>query len=311
MNNNKLTVLVGIPAYNEEANIGHLLRSVLSQKEENFVLKEVFVVTDDSTDRTNERVKEITDKRIRLITDRERKGQVHAQNRIFAEADTDIVVLFEADTLPSDREHIAKLIEPILADPAVGLVQGNIRPVESESFLGKTMKAQQEIYLKFAFNREFANWFSTGHGGRAFTKKVYGKLVWPSSVPEDVYALLWCRNENIKTLFQKSTYCLYRPPENLNDLLKARQKIKSGKKELEGHFPERLVGSFYNLSFGRLIGFRLKAKMLLQFLTSNPLLFLYYAYLKIKIWLLLKDSQFTDFWDVGSTTKNLKIKIHE
>ena len=303
INNNKLTVLVGIPAYNEEANIGYLLRSLLSQKGRNFVLKEIIVVSDGSTDHTNKKVREISDKRIRLITNRGREGQVRAQNRIFKEADTNVVVLFEADTLPSDREHIAKLIEPILADPEVGLVQSNIRPVESESFLGKTIKAQQEIYHA-AISREFATWFCTGKGSRAFTKKIYKNLVWPPGVPEDTYTLLWCKNRNIKTFFEKSVYSLYRSPENFNDLLKAHQKIRSGGEELKNHFPRHLVNSLLNL-----IGFRLKIKMFFQFLIANPLFLLYYIYLKIKLRLFLKDSQFTDFWDAGKSTKDLKSQL--
>ena len=48
----KLTVTIGIPAYNEEANVRNLLVSLLAQKETNFKLQEIIVVSDGSTDKT-------------------------------------------------------------------------------------------------------------------------------------------------------------------------------------------------------------------------------------------------------------------
>ena len=51
---NKLTLSIFIPAYNEEANIEHLLRSILSQKQDNFKLSDINVVSDGSSDKTEE-----------------------------------------------------------------------------------------------------------------------------------------------------------------------------------------------------------------------------------------------------------------
>jgi len=49
-----ITVSIGIPAYNEEANIGKLLSSLIKQKEAGFIIKEIIVVSDQSTDKTDE-----------------------------------------------------------------------------------------------------------------------------------------------------------------------------------------------------------------------------------------------------------------
>ena len=50
----KLTVTIGIPAYNEEKNIGRLLKSLSNQKGDDFTLNEIVVLSDGSTDMTNE-----------------------------------------------------------------------------------------------------------------------------------------------------------------------------------------------------------------------------------------------------------------
>ena len=83
MKTKKPTVTIGIPAYNEEANIGVLLRAIVKQRETDFVLKKIIVVSDKSTDNTANEVKKIKDSRIKLIENRVRRGKVYNQNKIF------------------------------------------------------------------------------------------------------------------------------------------------------------------------------------------------------------------------------------
>lgn len=47
----KLSVSVGIPAYNEEQNIASLIFGILKQKVNNITLKEIIVISDGSTDK--------------------------------------------------------------------------------------------------------------------------------------------------------------------------------------------------------------------------------------------------------------------
>src|SRR3989344_276122 len=106
----KLTITIGIPAYNEEQNIQNLLKSVIAQKQNRLVVKEIIVVSDNSTDRTNELVKKIKDRRVKLIKNKKRLGQSYSQNLIFSKANTDVVVLFEADTCPADNRYLQYLV---------------------------------------------------------------------------------------------------------------------------------------------------------------------------------------------------------
>ena len=78
----KKSVSIGIPAYNEEENIKILLSSVLAQKQDNFIIKEIVVVSDGSTDETGNRVLEIRNKIIKLFKNNQRIGQVLTQNII-------------------------------------------------------------------------------------------------------------------------------------------------------------------------------------------------------------------------------------
>ena len=53
----KLTVTIGIPAYNEEKNIGRLLRALLRQKTNGLSIKKIIVISDASTDKTSQIVR--------------------------------------------------------------------------------------------------------------------------------------------------------------------------------------------------------------------------------------------------------------
>ena len=55
----KPTLSIGIPAFNEEANIYFLLKDLLSQKMDQFNLERIIVNSDGSTDDTIEQVKRI------------------------------------------------------------------------------------------------------------------------------------------------------------------------------------------------------------------------------------------------------------
>ena len=48
----KQTVTIGIPAYNEEQNIGVLLSKLLAQKQIHYKLKEILIYLDGSIDHT-------------------------------------------------------------------------------------------------------------------------------------------------------------------------------------------------------------------------------------------------------------------
>jgi glycosyltransferase involved in cell wall biosynthesis len=62
MIDNKLTVTIGIPAYNEEKSISNLLDSIIEQTQKDYVLEKVIVACDGCTDKTSEVVSEYVKK---------------------------------------------------------------------------------------------------------------------------------------------------------------------------------------------------------------------------------------------------------
>ncbi len=86
-------ISVVIPLYNKEQHIGTTINTVLSQSFQDF---EIVVVDDGSTDESVQRVKEIDDKRIRIIS-QENAGVAAARNKGIKEAKGEYIAFLDAD----------------------------------------------------------------------------------------------------------------------------------------------------------------------------------------------------------------------
>lgn len=297
----KLSVSIGIPAHNEENNIQNLLNNLLKQRQTNFVIQEIIVVDDASHDQTVQKIKSLNNKKIRLIKNKIRYGQVFCQNLIFSRSSTDIVVILEADTFPKGKSYLKSLVKPIVKDNSVALVQGNAQPLTSETLIGKIIRNQSLIYKHFSFKYHYpyADIFSSGRGGRAFSKILYKKLRWPMSVPEDIYSTLWAKENGYKVVFSEKVICQYKCPQTLEDFLKERQKSHNAYKKLLNYFNNNSIRKIYKRSLIDQIF------MSILFLINSPLHYIYYIFLKIYSYLKIVRHDFSDDWIITSSTKNL------
>jgi poly-beta-1,6-N-acetyl-D-glucosamine synthase len=117
-----LVCSIGVTAYNEEQNIGHLMEALVEQHLHRVEIAEIIVVASACTDRTVPIVQQYMarDPRIKLIEQPKREGKTSAINLFLAEAKTDICVLESGDTIPHEYavEHLVRMF----ADPTVGMV---------------------------------------------------------------------------------------------------------------------------------------------------------------------------------------------
>lgn len=120
-----------IPVHNEEAVIEAKLQNSLALDYPAELL-DVLVVSDGSTDRTNEIVDACSDPRVRLLA-LERRGKADAVNAAAQHADGDVLVFTDANSM-LERDALRHLARNF-ADPAVGGVCGNkkFRPVGGDA----------------------------------------------------------------------------------------------------------------------------------------------------------------------------------
>ena len=89
------SISVLIAAYNEEAAIERKIRQTLALEYPGDKI-EVLVLSDCSTDRTDEIVKAFPDTRVRLVRMAERRGKTHAQNEGIRQARGEVVIFSDA-----------------------------------------------------------------------------------------------------------------------------------------------------------------------------------------------------------------------
>ncbi len=131
----KLRCSVCVTAYNEEANIGKLLDSMLDQLLFEVEISEVVIVASACTDRTVPIVREFMarDDRIKLIEQERREGKTSAINAFLRVAKENICVLESGDTLPHETavEHLVRMFR----DPNVGMTGAHKIPVNTPDHL--------------------------------------------------------------------------------------------------------------------------------------------------------------------------------
>lgn len=207
----KLTV--GIPAYNEEQNIISLLRSL----EERCQLISEVIISDDSSDRTPDLVNDFarsSSLNIALFHHEVRRGAVAAWNEIFQKASGDVIVLYDADTIPhpSCTEQLASCI----SENAV-LCASNSQPIQAAGIAGAA-----SVFI--------SNWLRSVRLSRLSQYTVMGRalaidsiIVKKIQIPADIIAIdlyLQCRvlEMGCRVLYNDDAVVYFKPASSMRDL---------------------------------------------------------------------------------------------
>lgn len=117
------SVTILIAAFNEEESIEATVRNKLALDYPHEKM-ELIVISDESSDRTDELVKAIEDPRVRLIRQKPRAGKTSALNMAVPQARGEIIVFSDANSLYAP-DALRRLVANF-ADPQVGYVSGKM-----------------------------------------------------------------------------------------------------------------------------------------------------------------------------------------
>jgi len=272
------TLTIAIPAYNEEGNIRHLLLSLLKQNYKGITLEQILIISDGSTDNTVSEVKKIKSKFINLIDRKKRLGIIKTQNELLRHVTSDILILLDADVLPSGTNFIQKLVYPLIKDSSVGIVGAGTKSIKPNTLLEKILCQSHEMKNSFYTKINNGDNIYMCHGrARALSAKIYKKIIWQGECAEDAFSYLFCIQKGYKFVYQKNAIVLFRSPSSLSDHIKQSLRFTYGKKQMEKFFSPKFVKKEYEIPT------RLIFQSILKHLFENTLVSLGYILINLYV----------------------------
>jgi cellulose synthase/poly-beta-1,6-N-acetylglucosamine synthase-like glycosyltransferase len=297
----EITIGIGIAAHNEEANIGKLLQNLLNQPLEDFlILKEIIVVTSGCTDRTEEIVEEFAtkDKRVKHISEEERRGKSFAVNLILGNAqDKDILVMLSADNLP-EKWSINNIIKPLIKEEKIGCVSSHPTPVNDRNTLfGFIAHLIWDLHYALSLN-----------GNVKLTGEFYAlkpglvKEI-PRVVNDDLYIEYSIKKQGYKIKQALNAISYMNGPETLKDFMTQRIRVHIGHYQIArmtGYVPQtvktgEILKTMMKMGYWKKIHFLIAA----IFLEISA---------KIIASFLFHRNKIPYKWDYAESTKNLRGK---
>lgn len=292
-----ITCSIGIMAYNEEANIGCLLESLLKQRLSVCRMEEIYVVASGCTDRTEDIVRKFTkvDDRIKLLIQERREGKASAINLFLSKAKADIFVLESGDTIPG-ADTIEKLVTPFLHS-AVGMTGCHPVPINPpDIFIGFLVHLMWKLHHRIALQYPKM-------GELVAFRNIVREIPTDTAVDEaSIEAIVTRHGYELK--YVEDALVHNKGPENLRDFLKQRRRIAAGHLYVKNTQAHRVSTSSWKHILGPLVK-ELKGGGK-EFLWGGcaVLLEIYGRTLGYYDYYVKKRNPF--IWDVATSTKKLR-----
>lgn len=301
--NKRKSVSICIPAYNEEHNIENILKQLCAQKQKDFFIENIVVVSDGSTDNTVAIARNYKKHGIKIIEGKQNRGQTCRQNEILAFSSADILVLLNADLVLADDKVVLRLVTPILN--GADLSAQWARPLSPRTFLERILYAGFELkYFVYNRHKNGNNIYTCVGHMRALSKKFYSHVSFPNvSDGEDQYLYLACVKGGYRYEYTDAKHVYFKLPDNIHDYKKYAVRIFQTQKKFGDVFSEHIVRAERALPTG------LKIRGCLYALIKYPLYTLPYIVLHVLMqqWALRKPLNNANNFETAASTKNFML----
>ena len=287
---------VGIMAYNEEKNIGRLLSALLGQELEKAKIEEIWVVASGCTDRTEEIVRDFSqkDRRIRLLAQEKREGKASAINLWIKNASPDILVMESADTIP-EKDTVENMVSPF-QNPEIGMTGAHPIPTNNpKTFMGFATHLLWNLHHHISLK-------NPKMGEMVAFRKVISEIPQDTAVDEaSIEAAIKKLGYRVK--YAPDAIVRNKGPENMKDFLKQRKRIQTGHLELKEKEKYRVS----TVNSGRILAALFKNFLLdWRFVIFTPLVITLEIWGRILGWY---DWRFKrkkhNIWEIAESTKEL------
>ncbi len=221
-----MNITVGIPTYNEERVIAKSIKSALTQIGNK---DEIIVVASGCTDNTIPEIKKVMkeDKRIRLITESERKGKSSALNLIIKEAKNEIIVQTDGD-VELERGAIKKIVK-LLEETGAGAVSGNPIPVipKDNFFYDWTIMSYRKAgELREKESKEGTLWHLSGYL-IAFRREALKEVPFAKGAV-DAWMGKIIQENGYKMYYEKNAKVYVKAPLTIRDFINQKARVRAG-----------------------------------------------------------------------------------
>lgn len=297
------TVTVALSAYNEQKNIKKLIESIKAQREIGFRIKAIWVYSDGSTDKTVERARKVSSKKIAVINSQKRIGKSARLNQIYKKLKTDILVQTDADVVFAHTKVIKELIKPLIKEKNVAMTGGNPTPLPATTLIEKAINLTCEPYSIFrSVVRGGNNVFSADGRLLAYKANFIKKIQIPTDmIANDAFTYYSCKKLGYDYRYVERAKVDYRSPQNLKDHIKQNTRFLAAPLRMKKYFSNDLIDK------ETFIPRDLYLKVVLRTFLKNPFLSIYifvinkYCSLRARE----RESFMNSKWDMAITTKNV------
>lgn len=301
MQNKLSTITIGIPAYNEEVNLRHLIPEIMAQSHQYFKLSKILVISDGSTDETSKLKREFPQLPLQIIVGRNRKGKPARLNELFGLCKTDGVVVIDADTKLSHGHVLDILLKDLLSSQPV-MISGHVEPFEPNNLIEKIAWAGVGIWTIARSKVPINSLYNCDGMIRVFSKEVYRHMSFKGNSAEDSYSYLTVVTRGWKFLARKKAIVYYRLPSTFTDYLEQQRRYLTSIDIMSLNFDPQLVKKEL------LINGRMKLSALIEYFSRDPfytLLYLIFA-LYVRFSLLIRPQSHSSMWKILESTKRIR-----
>ncbi|HSR41270.1 MAG TPA: glycosyltransferase family 2 protein [Longimicrobiales bacterium] len=200
------TVSISLPAHNEEHQIADTLDSLLRLDYPEDRLQ-IVVVSDASTDRTDEIVRTYSDRGVQLVRQTERRGKTAAEDLAAGHLTGEIVVNTDA-SIRIHRHSLREIVRPF-ADPSVGVASGrdvSVGSDEGDPNQGEAGYVGYEMWIRDLETRVAG---IVGASGSLYAiRREIHRTPLPSSLSRDFAAALHARERGFRAVSVPRATCL-------------------------------------------------------------------------------------------------------
>lgn len=223
-------ITVGIPSYNERQDIVNLLRAIEEQQTPIFEV----LISDDSSDNTPSLVRNFAQHSlldIQLFHHDTRRGAAAAWNEILQRAAGDIVILYDADTIPHPycTEQLASHIQGNVA-----ICASNSQPVQAAGIAGRASVFISK-WLRSVRLARLSQYTVMGRA-LAINSREAKKIEIPTKmIAIDLYMQCKILEMGRDIIYNDNAIVYFKPANNIHDLVSQVMRAVNGHKQIEDY----------------------------------------------------------------------------